>query len=79
MLQATNKDSNVLKIPDIKNLTNTLLTLKKRVLKALPLLDMRTKVIPLIKSKLTTKTTQNKAKQTEDSESLVKLLYFFDP
>lgn len=79
MLQATNKDSNVLKIPDIKNLTNTLLTLKKRVLKALPLLDMRTKVIPLIESKLTTKTTQNKAKQTEDSESLVKLLYFFDP
>ena len=68
----------LVKDPSVHELPESLASLKRRVTKDLPLLDMRTKRIPLISEKLATATSTEKAKGNKGGiprESL----HLFDP
>jgi hypothetical protein len=65
-----------LTIPEVNKLPNTLGILKSHVLQQLPLLNMRTKAIPLLEAKLPTLPASQKNKS---GDSTTKDLHFFDP
>jgi len=65
--------------PDIKNLPNQLSTLKDRISKRFPLLDMRVADIPLIVEKLATEQASRKRDEAQAGKEPIAKLHIIDP
>jgi hypothetical protein len=73
------KGQDGLSVPEVNKLPNTLGTLKSHVLQQLPLLNMRTKAIPLLEAKLPTLPAGQKNLKNPPRGMITKDLHFFDP